>query len=59
MVKHQKELYELRQTEADLVAEISGAQGQLRNLKSRIAEFDQRYVHLLVSAADDVSCLAE
>jgi hypothetical protein len=42
MFKHSHELFTLRKTEADLIAEISGAQGTSRNLQARIHELDQR-----------------
>lgn len=40
--KHSRDLYDLRKREADLIAEISGAQGTSRNLQARISELDQR-----------------
>lgn len=42
MFKHSRELFNLRKEEADLIAEISGAQGTSRNLQARIHELDQR-----------------
>ncbi len=42
MFKHSHELFNLRKTEANLIAEISGAQGASRNLQARIRELDQR-----------------
>lgn len=42
MFKHSHELFNLRKKEADLIAEISGAQGTSRNLQARIHEHDQR-----------------
>lgn len=42
MFKHSADLYDLRRKEADLIAEISGAQGTSRNLQARIHELDQR-----------------
>jgi chromosome segregation ATPase len=42
MFKHSRELYDLRKKEADLIAEISGAQGTSRNLQARVHELDQR-----------------
>jgi len=42
MFKHSHQLFNLRKEEADLIAEISGAQGTSRNLQARIHELDQR-----------------
>jgi chromosome segregation ATPase len=42
MFKHSHTLFTLRKKEADLIAEISGAQGTSRNLQSRVHELDQR-----------------
>lgn len=42
MFKRSHELFTLRKKEADLIAEISGAQGTSRNLQARIHELDQR-----------------
>jgi chromosome segregation ATPase len=42
MFKHSANLFNLRKTEADLIAQISGAQGTSRNLQARIHELDQR-----------------
>ena len=42
MFKHSHDLFTLRKTEANLIAEISGAQGASRNLQSRIRELDGR-----------------
>ena len=42
MFKHSHELFQKRKAEADLIAEISGAQGTSRNLQQRIHELDQR-----------------
>lgn len=42
MFKHSHELFNKRKQEADLIAEISGAQGTSRNLQQRIHELDQR-----------------
>jgi len=42
MFKHSHELFQKRKQEADLIAEISGAQGTSRNLQQRIHELDQR-----------------
>lgn len=42
MFKHSHELFNKRKAEADLIAEISGAQGTSRNLQQRIHELDQR-----------------
>lgn len=42
MFKHSHELFTLRKSEADLIAEISASQGTSRNLQARIHELDQR-----------------
>jgi len=42
MFKHSHELFSKRKQEADLIAEISGAQGTSRNLQQRIHDLDQR-----------------
>jgi len=42
MFNHSHQLFNLRKEEANLIAEISGAQGTSRNLQARIHELDQR-----------------
>jgi chromosome segregation ATPase len=41
MYKHSQELFNLRQQEANLIAEISGAQAASRNLATKIHQLDQ------------------
>jgi hypothetical protein len=40
--KHSHNLFKLRKAEADLIAEISGAQGTSRNLQSKVHGLDHR-----------------
>jgi len=44
MFKHSHELFLLRKSEADLIADISGAQGSSRNLQARVRQLDTRSI---------------